>query len=553
MNILGVVYVHQKSCDGGDIYLTRFGYKLRKHLQIGNWYERDWYENHRIPLEGTSSVYKVSTKEVDGKSYDLVVKNSRVGEDVPLQTKTLIDLITEFNSPWEEFSLVMELREGKFGPHEVSVHTQKPLAIYVPPEQMQTWQSGRSKDKINRIIARHPGLEIEMLKQYKLIYGWIHGKDIVELFSSACIDLGSENWYLKEGTRKVIGDLKTKGFVIADMKPEHVIIGDDEIRTVLDAKNNGISFSDSVYKLLLKGRYSVVDYELLTRTPEHENQISATRRQTYHKSQMSRFSASEIPGHLRAIEIFGLPYLYGQVESTGGRLWVVGKNAVLFDYFLPERWRKTHAWRLSAQNDIYYTITKDHIHIVWKISKVGENPEFDPSNPLSPQIISYGFNSPFEEFAIAHQLNLYGIPTVYIRAIYMTGSAKIEDSPDTRRFTTHSSLLRPDGKPILCQDHNYITIRGFYNGPDDWIAQKHCFLCRPLDLQHALLQGYIDSTTSSMLKERILKRMIDAGFDGSFLKDNDYLTVINPDGKLVTGDDGYPEIRLCNFDLIRIV
>ncbi len=52
------------------------------------------------------------------------------------------------------------------------------MVIYVPPEKMQIWQSGRSRAKINRIRAKHPGIDLDILKQYKLIYGWIDGHSL---------------------------------------------------------------------------------------------------------------------------------------------------------------------------------------------------------------------------------------------------------------------------------------------------------------------------------------------------------------------------------------
>jgi len=70
----------------------------------------------------------------------------------------------------------MDLQEGKFGDPAISIRTQYPLAIYVPPKKKQPWQSGRSIDKVKRINARHPGIDIDILKQYKLVYGWIHGR-----------------------------------------------------------------------------------------------------------------------------------------------------------------------------------------------------------------------------------------------------------------------------------------------------------------------------------------------------------------------------------------
>jgi hypothetical protein len=90
------------------------------------------------------------------KSIDIVVKWSRVGEDIPADTFTLARAINaEFNSPFEEFSLVEELRSGTYGSRTPWVLAQKPLAIYVPPERMQLWQTGRSRDRIMRKIARH--------------------------------------------------------------------------------------------------------------------------------------------------------------------------------------------------------------------------------------------------------------------------------------------------------------------------------------------------------------------------------------------------------------
>ena len=83
-------------------------------LDIGNWYEREWFRSQRERLSGTSSVYRVPTKEVDGQQLQLVVKNNRFGEDVPCDTHTLAEFINaEFNSPWEEFALTTELRESR--------------------------------------------------------------------------------------------------------------------------------------------------------------------------------------------------------------------------------------------------------------------------------------------------------------------------------------------------------------------------------------------------------------------------------------------------------
>jgi len=126
--VLHLVYFHTKTSDGGDLYLTRFAEPYEEHFEIRNWYEKKWFHTRRIRLKGTSSVYKVPTRVVNGKSLDLVVKNCRVGEDVPLDTHTLQEFCdAEFNSPWEEFSLVMEMKESTYGPKDMKVKTQRPL------------------------------------------------------------------------------------------------------------------------------------------------------------------------------------------------------------------------------------------------------------------------------------------------------------------------------------------------------------------------------------------------------------------------------------------
>ena len=117
ISLLGVDYFRLKTSDGGDLYLTRFGWPFREHLQPENWHAREWFEAKRERLEGTGTVYRVPTRLVNGTSLHLVVKWSRVGEVVPLDTLTVTKFIqAEFNSPFEEFSLLMELRRGEAGP-----------------------------------------------------------------------------------------------------------------------------------------------------------------------------------------------------------------------------------------------------------------------------------------------------------------------------------------------------------------------------------------------------------------------------------------------------
>jgi hypothetical protein len=550
-----MVYEHLKTLDGGDLYLTRYAKKYKKHLALENWYEKRWFNKHKIRLDGTGSVYKVPTKKVNGISFDFVVKNCRVGEDVPLDTHTLEEFCNaEFNSPWEEFSLVEEVRDGQYGPQHLTIKTQLPLAIYVPPERMQLWQSGRSRSKINKIHARHPGINLDILKQYKLVYRWIEGYNLPEIFEFIDIDNEKRNHHLVDLDKKVVTDMSIKGYLVADTKPEHIILSKNEAEQIIAAgSQNNLEASgdqiESIYNLINAGQYSVVDYELLLRTPDHEKEVQHARRHSYLDNQINRYAPTAVPGHLSNVEILGVPYIFGHAESTGGHLWVVGNNADLFDYFLPERWRKAHSVRLPGSRDIYYTITKDNVRLAWETSCVGEMPQKKDTD-YDPLIRKYGINSPFEEFAIAHDLTAMNILCAYVRAIYMTGTTKIEKSKDLRRYESHKDMLSPDGSPVLMKDRNYITIRGYYNGPDHWVAQQTGQLYERVDLTDALDKGLIDTEQSMSLVERKMNKLKKAGYEGSLLKPHDLLMSIDQDGNIVTDSSGIPVVVICNFQYI---
>ena len=555
VNVLGVVYEHLKTEDGGDLYLTKYAQRYEKHLAIENWFEKRWFNKHKIRLEGTGSVYRVPTKAVDGVSFYFVVKNCRVGEDVPLDTHTLEEFCNaEFNSPWEEFSLVEEMRDGHYGPQNLTIKTQLPLAIYVPPEKMQLWQSGRSRTKINKIHARHPGIDLDILKQYKLVYRWIEGYNLPELFEFIDTDTRKRTHHLVDLEKRVVNDMSKKGYLVADTKPEHIIISANEAEQLIakgseqnpDASMTQIEY---LYELINAGDYSVVDYELLLRTPDHESEVQQSRRHSYLDHQINRYTPTPVPEHLSNMEILGVPYIFGHAESTGGHLWVVGNNADLFDYFLPERWRKTHAVRLPGSREIYYTITKDNVRLAWETSCVGEMPhKKDPD--YDPLIRKYGINSPFEEFAIAHDLTAMNILCAYVRAIYMTGSTKIEKSKDLRRYDSHKDILNPDGSPVLKKDRNYITIRGYYNGPDHWVARQTGRLYERVDLTDAMNKGLLDAEQCLSLVERKKSKLKMAGYEGSLLKPHDLLMSIDQDGKIVMDGHGIPVVVICNFQYI---
>jgi hypothetical protein len=544
MSLLGVDYFRLKTDDGGDLFLTRFGLPFWKHLLPENWYAHEWFEANRERLEGTSMVYRVPTRLVDGRALNLVVKWSRVGEVVPLDTLTVNKFIhAEFNSPFEEFSLLMELRKGEAGPSGIRIRTQQPLAIYVPGQRLQLWQTGRSEDKIRAKVARHPDVEIDILRQYVVLYGWIKGRDAVETAEQFGLSDRNRAEFLARTTSLVTHELWQKGYHVIDMKPAHVILRPRPDKTLLRDHNGQVA-------------YALIDYELLERTREHEQAVRTANRRLYLKHMARRFEANAagpLPAHLQATNLLGVDYVFGRAESTGGLLWVVGKDPDLINYFLPERWRRTPKKNLSAHNEIFYTRTKDDINLVWKISRMGETPRL--ANPEANQAAAknHGLNSPFEEFAFALELAHNGVKTVYPRAIYMTGRKREtpRQNADKRRYAALAHLRTPDGEPAVREEYDYITIWGFWNGPDELLAIQDGRFYQAFNAKHAFAEKMISKQALEELMRLKAERLARCGFEDLNPKPDHLLISFGPDMRLVLATTGKPEVRLCNFELIR--
>ncbi len=546
LRIMGVNYVHLKTSDGGDLYLTEYGLPFREHLKPENWYEEMYFRKSRQRLEGTSAVYRVPTRPVSGykcPSIDLVVKWSRVGQDVPLDTFTLHKTINaEFNTPFEEFSLVEELRQGSHGPEELRIPMQKPLAIFAPPERMQLWQTGRSREKIVGKVARHPGIEIDILRSYILLYAWVKGLNTVETFVSMPWDTQRQIQEQQAILKKVNVDLEKKGFMVADNKPTHIIL---RPRRGEPRKQRDGQFL-----------YGLVDYELLTRTPEYEEVVKKSSRSQYLQLQKTRFNPPQpviFPVDLKPTAVLNVEYVYGRSESTGGSLWVVGKNPALFNYFLPEKWRYKQV-NLSHRRQTYYVQSKDRIHLVWEVSRLGELLEERAEiRSRYEQIVRYGFNSPFEEFAFALELRRRGVSTTYPRAIYMTGQEVQLPTCviDENRFEHLRKLQTPDGQPVLRLDRDYILIWGYWRGLEDEHAPDETGYWTPIDAGRAAAKGLIPAAELPRIVERHRDNLARAGFEDLTLNGEHILMSYIPEGAIKRDRTGEYELRQCNFEMVR--
>jgi hypothetical protein len=234
-------------------------------------------------------------------------------------------------------------------------------------------------------------------------------------------------------------------------------------------------------------------------------------------------------------------------------LWVVGRDPDLFNYFLPERWRRTPNKRLSSRNPVFKTCTKDNINLVWKVSRMGDRPWLTNPGANSALARQHGFNSPFEEFALALELTRCGIQTVYPRAIYMTGSQVTPSraEPEERRYTELAHLFTPDGQQVIRRDCDYIAIWGNWNGPDELLATRDGAYFTTKNARHACAGKIISPELLRELTRREAAKLAKCGLEDLNPKPDHLLLCFDCDNRLVLDDSGLPEVRLCNFELIR--
>ena len=537
VTVLGVKYLHLRMEDGTDLYVTEHGLPFSKCLMPANhWGDDAWMNANAVQLPGTSAVYRVRTKEVDGRSKEIVVKWNRMGQDIPGKTQAADLKNAAFNSPFMEFSLVSEMRRAASAPVG-RLYTHKPLAIYVPRKYVQGERLGRHRRKMEAIQRSHEEIAIDWNRNYAVIYEWLKGIDTVEAHGKGILD----NQAMAALVRRANDELAEKGFYVSDYKPQHVIVR-PEADGRLAADRSG------------KTIYGLVDFELLNRTPEGEGRIRRQKRKDYLVRQVRRFEPGEqFPPGFTPVSIMGVDYVYGQVESTGGALWVVGRDPMLFDYFLPEKWRRTLRTRLSSAYEIYETVTKDNVHIVWRVSRVGQIPDADPFVRGEKRILDFGYNSPFEEFSIAMQLSRQGIDATYPRAIYQTGRRSEVSSSlvDDNRYQSHAPERTADGYPVLSRQHEYITIWGYWNGPDDALAEKDEEIYKGIDALAAYREGRLSQRGYVRVMRAAKKRLAAAGVEDLSLRGNHLLLSIDRQGNLAVDAKGQPVVRICNFEMLK--
>ncbi len=547
VHCFGVDYEHIRVADRGDLWLTEHGRPFAECLMPANWFEDRYYLKHGQKLPGgTGAVFRLGTKPVGGRSVEVVIKFSRVGQEVPLEIATTFpDRLTaaaaleaRFNSPFEEFGLVTEMREARELPGAGRILAQRPLAIYAPDREYTLWKLGRSRSRFTPHevnLARdqkafddeQQAMELDIRREYVLIYSWVEGENAEDMHTGG--KLTDEQF--EAITPRVIDELGAAGFMVLDNKPKHYIM----------RRRTG---RDELLKRRGKPAYALVDFELLQRTQQGIQLFREKQRSRYwrilHEDQ-ARYeppASADFPPHLRPVRIFGVDYVFGAAPN-GALMWVVGRDPDLFDYFLPDRWRRTPRVKLSAINDVYRTRTRDNIYVIYRRSRVNEKPHVDPLYEAGRRIRAAGYNSPFEEIAIARSLSAAGISTIYPRAIYRTGhqSIKAPYMADNRRVEWYRSTLTPDipgqlePQPILSPIHDYYTIWGLWRGldpMDDYSNTRHWGF---IDAEQALEQELLTPAQHRRLVDLTMRRMQELGFAQHVLDSSSLLLKFTADRK----------------------
>jgi hypothetical protein len=531
----GIDYLHLKLPNSGDLYLTGFGAAVLRCLLPENWYDNQYFFHKGTKLFGTSAVYKVPTNPVFGRSIDVVVKFCRIGEDVkPLLTprsKFISDeefASARWNGPFEEFGKLMEIRKGVYGPKRRFL-TQRPLGIFVPEQVCADWQLGRCPDnfRISKSVMdrdttltdQHDPVELDISRQYITIFSWVKGLGLDDLVKQGVLtkEIGDE---LTE--RAYFKDMIPNGFKVLDTKPAHIILR-------LDKKGQPVK-KNGQYP------YALIDYELLRRTPEHEKSFGLTRWRQYWRHIYERFderNLETLPSELKSLTVNGIPYIFGTTPN-GGKLWVIGNNHKLFDFFLPEKWRSLDRIRLSSKNEVYHSVTPDNLHLVYKRSRMGILPESNPLDEEPSPIVQHGFNSPFEEVFIAEYLRKNGISTTHPRAIYRTGqrSTMVRFNLDPSRYEATAHLLTPEDppEPILSAHHDYYLLWGCWRGIDPEIGylpgSKHWGLTT---INQAMNDELINKDEAAKIMASTLARLEKRQLANMFIGKYDFLLSFNDD------------------------
>ena len=125
-------------------------------------------------------------------------------------------------------------------------------------------------------------------------------------------------------------------------------------------------------------------------------------------------------------------------------------------------------------------------------------------------------------------------------------------SSSTDTLVSDSEIIVPDkNEPILKKDHEYIIIWGYWNGTDEMLANYDGNYYTAINALSAYKHHLISKSTYFTLMETVKNKMMAVGIEDLNLRGTHILLSINSSNEIVTGEEGIPKTRICNFALLR--
>jgi hypothetical protein len=135
----------------------------------------------------------------------------------------------------------------------------------------------------------------------------------------------------------------------------------------------------------------------------------------------------------------------------------------------------------------------------------------------------------------------------------MTGSRSNVSSglADQSRYESHADLRTPEGYPLLTEHDEYVTIWGYWNGPDESLAAKDEPIYQGVNALAAYWEGRLTQQEYLDVMETSKKRLTESGIEDLNLRGSHLLLSVDTSGRLATDPQGLPLVRICNFELLR--
>ena len=122
---------------------------------------------------------------------------------------------------------------------------------------------------------------------------------------------------------------------------------------------------------------------------------------------------------------------------------------------------------------------------------------------------------------------------------------------DNSRYQSHQNLVTPDGMPILRKNYEYIMIWGYWNGPDEKLADRDGDYYEGINTLQAYRQGMISQEQYFDLLQLAKDKLLKAGVEDLNLRGNHLLISHDSKGNWIKDDQGALELRICNFEFLK--